>query len=107
MSADSRLGEEQVAVLAPWVDRLFLMGGASRGVRPASLRADRHGGADRLRRLVPSAMAYGELAGVSSEAGLYAALASMVVYALLGTSRQLMIGPETTSALLAATAVAR
>ena len=56
--------------------------------------------------LVPSAMAYGELAGVTPVAGLYVALAAMVMYALFGTSRQLITGPEATTAILVATAVA-
>ncbi len=56
--------------------------------------------------LVPSAMAYGDLAGVSPVAGLYVALGAMVGYALFGTSRQLIIGPEATTAILTASAVA-
>ena len=36
--------------------------------------------------LVPSAMAYGDLAGVTPVAGLYVALGSMVMYALFGLS---------------------
>lgn len=56
--------------------------------------------------LVPSAMAYGELAGVTPVAGLYVALAAMVMYALFGTSKQLITGPEATTAILVATAVA-
>src|SRR6478752_8769000 len=56
--------------------------------------------------LVPSAMAYGDLAGVNPVAGLYVALAAMVIYALFGTSRQLVMGPEATTAILTATAVA-
>lgn len=52
---------------------------------------------------VPSAMAYGELAGVSPLAGLYALLLPTVAYLLLGSSRQLIIGPEgSISALVAA-----
>lgn len=56
--------------------------------------------------LVPSAMAYGDLAGVTPVAGLYVALGAMVMYALFGTSRQLITGPEATTAILVATAVA-
>ncbi len=56
--------------------------------------------------LVPSAMAFGELAGVNPVAGLYVALGSMLMYALFGTSRQVIMGPEATSAILTATAVA-
>lgn len=56
--------------------------------------------------LVPSAMAYGDLAGVTPVAGLYVALGAMVMYALFGTSKQLITGPEATTAILVATAVA-
>lgn len=55
--------------------------------------------------LVPSALAYGDLAGVAPEVGLYAAVAAMLVYAVLGTLRQLVVGPDASSALLTATVV--
>src|SRR5512139_1707363 len=56
--------------------------------------------------LVPSAMAYGDLAGVTPVAGLYVALGSLVMYALFGTSKQVITGPEATSAIMTAAAVA-
>jgi len=56
--------------------------------------------------LVPSAMAYGDLAGVTPVAGLYVALGAMVMYALFGTSKQLIMGPEATAAIMTAAAVA-
>src|SRR5690349_17043779 len=56
--------------------------------------------------LVPSAMAYGDLAGVTPVAGLYVALGAMVMYALFGTSKQLIIGPEATTAIMTSAAVA-
>ena len=56
--------------------------------------------------LVPSAMAYGELAGVDPVAGLYVALGAMVMYALFGSSLQVVMGPEATSAIITAAAVA-
>lgn len=51
-------------------------------------------------------MAYGDLAGVNPVAGLYVAVAAMVMYALFGTSRQVIMGPEATSAIMTAAAVA-
>jgi high affinity sulfate transporter 1 len=54
---------------------------------------------------LPSGIAYAELAGVSPVAGLYALLLPSIVYALLGSSRQLVIGPEGAIAALVATAV--
>ena len=56
--------------------------------------------------LVPSAMAYGDLAGVTPVAGLYVALGAMVMYALFGSSKQVIMGPEATAAIMTATAVA-
>ena len=56
--------------------------------------------------LVPSSMAFGDLAGVTPVAGLYVALGAMLMYALFGTSRQVITGAEATSAILTATAVA-
>ena len=55
---------------------------------------------------LPSAMAYAELAGLSPVAGLYALLLPAVAYAFLGSSRQLVVGPEGALALLVATSVA-
>src|SRR3954469_23943884 len=43
---------------------------------------------------LPAAMAYAELAGISAIHGLYALLVPVVAYALLGSSRQLAVGPE-------------
>jgi SulP family sulfate permease len=56
--------------------------------------------------LVPSAMAFGDLAGVTPVAGLYVAIGAMVMYALFGSSRQVIMGPEATSAIMTAAAVA-
>lgn len=54
---------------------------------------------------LPSAMAYGELAGLSPVNGLYCLLAPMVLYALLGSSRQLIIGTEGSISTLVAASV--
>ncbi len=56
--------------------------------------------------LVPSALAYGELAGFDPVVGLYAAVAAMAVYALFGSSRQMIVGPDATIAIIVATVVA-
>jgi high affinity sulfate transporter 1 len=55
--------------------------------------------------LVPQCLAYARLAGLSPVAGLWAALPALVVYAFLGTSRLLSVGPESASALLVGAAV--
>lgn len=77
-----------------------------KGLNPALVRSELVVAVTVFAVLVPSAMAYGDLAGVTPVAGLYVALAAMVMYALFGTSRQLITGPEATTAILVATAVA-
>lgn len=54
---------------------------------------------------IPSAMAYAELAGLNAIVGLYALLLPAVAYVLLGSSRQLVIGPEGSISALVAAAV--
>ncbi len=56
--------------------------------------------------LVPQSMAYASLAGVPPVQGLYAACAGLLLYALLGTSRQLNVGPSSGVAILSAATVA-
>jgi SulP family sulfate permease len=55
---------------------------------------------------VPSGMAYAELAGVTAIYGLYSLLAPCVAYTLLGSSRQVIIGPSGSLALMVAAAIA-
>ena len=52
--------------------------------------------------LVPQGMAYAMIAGMPPVYGLYAALVPILVYAFLGTSRQLAIGPVAMDSLLVA-----
>jgi high affinity sulfate transporter 1 len=54
---------------------------------------------------LPSAMAYGQLAGLSPVNGLYALLLPTVAYVLFGSSRRLVIGPEGSVSTLVAAAV--
>src|SRR6266705_2398254 len=56
--------------------------------------------------LVPQGIAYAELAGVAPVVGLYTAIGALLGYAFFGSSQRLMIGPESTTALMVATAVA-
>jgi len=56
--------------------------------------------------LVPEGMAYASLAGLPPETGLFAALAPLLVYAVLGTCRQLTVGPSSAIAAYSAAAVA-
>jgi MFS superfamily sulfate permease-like transporter len=56
--------------------------------------------------LVPEAIAYAALAGAPVQAGLYTLLASLVVYAILGTTRQAVSAPTSGSSIMMATVVA-
>ena len=55
--------------------------------------------------LIPQGMAYAMIAGLDPVYGLYAALVPQVVYAVLGTSRQLAVGPVAMDSLLVAAAL--
>lgn len=55
---------------------------------------------------VPAALAMAELAGLPVVFGLYATFLPLAVYGLLGTSRQQVIGPDSTLAALTAVTVA-
>lgn len=69
------------------------------------LRPDVLSGLTVAAMLVPQAMAYAELGGLPPSAGFRAALIALPIYALIGTSRHLGIGPEPGTAVLAALAV--
>ena len=71
------------------------------------LRGDVIAGVTVAAYLVPQVMAYAGVAGVPPVAGLWAAAAALLAYALLGSSRQLSVGPESTTALLTAAAWVR
>ncbi|NJK40367.1 MAG: solute carrier 26 family protein [Acaryochloridaceae cyanobacterium SU_2_1] len=70
------------------------------------LRQDGLAGLTVAAYLIPQCMAYGELAGVQPVAGLWAILPPMLIYALLGSSPQLSVGPESTTAVMTAVAIA-
>ena len=52
--------------------------------------------------LIPQGMAYALIAGLPPIYGLYAALTPQIVYAFLGTSKQLAVGPVAMDSLLVA-----
>ncbi|MGK7951604.1 MAG: SulP family inorganic anion transporter [Xenococcaceae cyanobacterium] len=69
------------------------------------LRGDVLAGLTVAAYLIPQCMAYGELAGVEPVAGLWAILLPMVIYAIFGSSPQLSIGPESSTAVMTAVAI--
>jgi high affinity sulfate transporter 1 len=72
--------------------------------RRSWLRPDLLAGLTVAAMLVPQAMAYAELGGLPPSAGFRAALVALPIYAVIGTSRHLGIGPEPGTAILAAAA---
>ena len=56
--------------------------------------------------LVPQALAYASIANVSPVVGLYAAPGALLLYAALGSSRVLVMGPMAAAAVLSAATVA-
>lgn len=65
------------------------------GYRTPTARRDVLAGVTAAALAIPSAMAYAELAGLPAVAALYALLLlPTVTYTLLGSSRQLIVGPE-------------
>ena len=55
--------------------------------------------------LIPQSLAYALLAGLPPEAGLYASIAPIILYAVFGTSRVLAVGPVAVVSLMTAAAI--
>ncbi len=55
--------------------------------------------------LIPQVMAYATIAGLPPVTGLWAILPTLAIYALLGSSRRMSVGPESTTALMTAAAI--
>ena len=94
-AADRRFG---VTALLPGFAML-------RGYQLSWLRPDVMAGLTVGAMLIPQSMAYAELAGLAPQFGFYAVIGALVVYALVGTSRHLGVGPEPGTAILAAAGV--
>jgi SulP family sulfate permease len=76
------------------------------GYRRGWLQGDGVAGLTVWAMLIPQALAYATIAGVSPVIGLYAAPAALVLYAAFGSSRHLVVGPMSATAALSAAAVA-
>src|SRR5688500_15799678 len=100
----------------PGIDRIAGSIRAGSGLRPGltalrrgdhrAVRGDAVAGLTVAAYLVPQVMAYEQVAGLTPVVGLWAATAALGVYAVRGSSRQLSVGPESTTALMTAIAVA-
>lgn len=77
----------------------------TRGYRRGWLRDDLVAGVVVSALLVPQGMAYAQLAGLPPVTGLYATMIPLAVYALVGPSRILVLGPDSAVAPMVAAAV--
>ncbi len=82
--------------LERWVPGIRML----RTYRPSWIRYDLIAGVVLAAILVPQGMAYAELAGVPAVYGLYTTIACLIGYALLGPSRILVLGPDSSVAPL-------
>jgi high affinity sulfate transporter 1 len=76
------------------------------GYQASWLRGDLVAGLTVWAVLVPEALAYATIAGVSPVVGLYAAPGALLLYAAFGSSRHLVTGPMAATAALSAAIVA-
>jgi SulP family sulfate permease len=77
-----------------------------RGYRRNWLRLDALAGVTVAAYLIPQVMAYADVAGVPPVVGLWTIVGSLLVYTVFGSSRQLSVGPESTTALMTAVTIA-
>jgi len=76
-----------------------------RGYRRRWLRSDVVAGVTVAAYFIPQVMAYAQLAGLPAVTGLWVSLGPLLLYFLLGSSRLLSLGPESTTALMTAAAI--
>jgi len=72
----------------------------------ATLRDDLPAGLSVAAVALPVGIAYSQIAGVPAVVGIYAAIFPLIAYAFFGSSRQLMIGPDAATCILAAAILA-
>ena len=92
--------------LPPWAIRLTPGLAWMQTYQFVWLRYDLVAGVTVAAVMIPIALAYGDLAGLPAIVGIYASILPLIAYALFGPSRQLILGPDASSAALVAAAVA-
>ncbi|HFF2141938.1 TPA: SulP family inorganic anion transporter [Pseudomonas aeruginosa] len=73
--------------------------------RRAWFRPDVQAGLSVAAIQIPTAIAYAQIAGFPPQVGLYACILPMLIYALIGSSRQLMVGPDAATVAMVAAAI--
>ena len=76
-----------------------------KGYKKSDLKGDLTAGITVGIMLIPQGMAYALIAGLPPIYGLYASIIPILIYAFLGTSRQLAVGPVAMVSLLTATGI--
>src|SRR5262249_9658371 len=94
-----RTVHERLVAIAPGIQTLI-------SYRPSELRQEVMAGLSVPAVAVRVGVAYAELVGVEPVVGLYASILPLVAYALFGTSRQLIVGPDAATCAMTAAAVA-
>src|SRR5215467_14035272 len=90
---------ERLLTIAPGIRTLL-------SYRRSDLRHDVMAGLSVAAVAIPVGVAYAELVGVEPVVGLYASILPLVAYAVFGTSRQLIVGPDAATCAMTAAAVA-
>src|SRR4051812_7065535 len=97
MQSSSRV-VDRILNIAPGIATL-------RHYRRADLSHDALAGLSVAAIALPVGVAYAELAGFSPVVGLYSSILPLVAYAVFGSSRQLIVGPDAATCALVAAAV--
>ena len=87
------------------LERFFGLANSLQGYSRRDLWSDATAGFITAILLVPQGIAFAMLAGLPPQVGLYASILPMIVYALLGTSRTLSVGPVSVAAIMVASAL--
>jgi len=94
---------------AGWIERLSRVAPGLPELlayRRSDLAADLVAGLSVAAVALPVGVAYAQLAGFRPEVGLYSSILPLVAYAVFGTSRQLIVGPDAATCALVAASVA-
>src|SRR5215469_13736091 len=88
-----------ISKIAPGLKKLL-------GYRRSDLPHDFVAGLSVAAVALPVGVAYAELAGFNPAVGLYSSILPLLAYAVFGTSRQLIVGPDAATCALVAASVA-
>lgn len=97
-NANARLAAAYLGRLTPGLTRLLRY---QKSDFPADFRA----GLSVAAVALPVGVAYAQLAGFSPEVGLYSTILPLLAYAIFGTSRQLIVGPDAATCALVTAAL--